>query len=85
MEVHYTGTLLDGTVFDSSVARGQPARFPVNGVIMGWQEGVMMMKVGGKATLIIPPELAYGDQGAPPSIPGGATLKFEVELLDVVA
>jgi len=81
--VHYHGTLTDGTVFDSSVDRGEPIQFPLKNVIKGWQEGVAMMKVGGKATLIVPSDIAYGDQGSPPVIPAGATLTFEVELLDV--
>ena len=81
--VHYTGKLLDGTVFDSSVQRGQPASFPLNGVIQCWTEGVPKMKVGGKATLICPSVIAYGDQGRPPQIKGGATLVFDVELLAI--
>lgn len=80
--VHYTGKLLDGTVFDSSVERGEPISFPLNGVIAGWTEGLQLMKEGGKAILYIPSELAYGDNGTGP-IPGGATLIFEVELLKV--
>lgn len=83
MTVHYTGTLVDGTVFDSSVARGEPITFPLGNVIKGWQEGVALMRVGSKAELIIPSNLAYGDDGAGGSIPGGATLKFEVELIKV--
>ena len=82
--VHYHGTLIDGTVFDSSVDRGQPIKFPLRKVIKGWQEGVAMMRVGGKAKLVIPSELAYGDKGSPPVIPPGATLVFEVELLEIV-
>ncbi len=80
---HYTGTLADGTVFDSSVERGQPATFPLNQVIACWSEGVQKMRVGGKARLVCPPEIAYGEQGAPPRIPPGATLVFEVELLGI--
>lgn len=83
VKVHYRGTLTDGKEFDSSFKRGEPATFPLNGVIRCWTEGVQKMKVGGKARLVCPSELAYGDRGAPPDIPGGATLVFEVELLDV--
>ena len=84
VKVHYKGTLTDGTVFDSSIDRGQPAVFPLNQVIPCWSQAVTMMKVGGKARLVCPPELAYGDRGAPPKIKPGATLVFEVELLDIV-
>ncbi|WP_257254301.1 MULTISPECIES: FKBP-type peptidyl-prolyl cis-trans isomerase [unclassified Endozoicomonas] len=80
--VHYTGTLIDGTVFDSSVERGQPATFPLNGVIKGWQEGLQLMPVGSKYKLYVPAELGYGDQAAG-SIPPASTLIFEVELLDI--
>jgi len=83
VEVHYHGTLIDGTVFDSSVDRGQTISFPLSNVIRGWQEGLAMMKEGGKATLVIPPELAYGDAGSGGAVPPGATLKFEVELFKV--
>lgn len=83
VEVHYHGTLTDGTVFDSSVDRGQTISFPLGGVIKGWQEGLKMMKEGGKATLVIPSDLAYGDAGSGDTIPPGATLKFEVELFKV--
>ena len=83
VKVHYTGTLTDGKEFDSSVKRGQPAEFPLGQVIPCWTEGVGKMKVGGKAKLVCPSDIAYGDQGRPPIIPGGATLVFEVELLDV--
>ena len=84
VKVHYKGTLTDGTVFDSSSDRGQPAEFPLNQVIPCWSQGVAMMKVGGKARLVCPPEMAYGDRGAPPKIKPGSTLVFEVELLDIV-
>lgn len=83
VEVHYHGTLIDGTVFDSSVDRGQTIRFPLGAVIPGWQEGLQLMKEGGKATLVIPSELGYGDQGSGDTIPPGATLVFEVELFQV--
>ena len=83
VKVHYHGTLIDGSVFDSSVQRGQPATFPLNGVIKCWTEGVQQMKVGGKSRLVCPAELAYGDRGAPPRIKPGATLVFEVELLGI--
>jgi hypothetical protein len=79
--VHYTGWLTDGTKFDSSVDRGSPAQFPLCGVIPGWTIGVGTMNVGGKRRLIIPAGLAYGPQGRPPTIPGGATLIFDVEVL----
>ncbi|KAL7525260.1 hypothetical protein ACHAWF_001282 [Thalassiosira exigua] len=83
VEVHYHGTLTDGTVFDSSVDRGSTIKFKLGQVIKGWQEGLAMMKEGGKATLVIPPELAYGDAGSGGAVPPGATLKFEVELFKV--
>ena len=83
VSVHYRGTLIDGTEFDSSLKRGQPAEFPRSGVIPCWTEGVQRRKVGEKARLVCPPGLAYGDRGAPPNIPGGSTLVFEVELLDI--
>jgi FKBP-type peptidyl-prolyl cis-trans isomerase len=82
VSVNYRGTLLDGTEFDSSYKRGQPATFPVNGVIPGWQEALVLMKPGSKYELYIPPKLAY-DLESPPSIPPGSMLKFEVELLGV--
>jgi len=84
VKVHYKGTLTDGTVFDSSIDRGQPAVFPLGQVIPCWTQGVGMMKVGGKAKLVCPADLAYGDQGRPPQIKPGSTLVFEVELLEIV-
>jgi len=84
VKVHYRGTLIDGTEFDSSYKRNEPAEFPLNEVIKGWTEGVQLMKVGGKSRLICPSNLAYGDQGRP-SIPGGAALIFEIELLEIKA
>jgi len=82
--VHYTGTLLDGTVFDSSVDRGKPETFGVRQVIRGWTEALMMMKEGDKYKVYIPSDIAYGDQGRP-SIPPGATLIFEMELLEIAS
>lgn len=84
VKVHYTGKLVDGTVFDSSVQRGQPAEFTLGGVIPCWQEGVQLMKKGGKAQLVCPSALAYGDAGSAPKIKPGATLIFDVELLDIM-
>lgn len=81
--VHYTGKLLDGTVFDSSVNRGEPATFPLNRVIPGWTEGVQLMKEGAKYMFFIPSDLAYGPQGIPNAIPPHSTLIFEVELIKV--
>jgi len=83
VKVHYTGTFIDGKEFDSSIKRGQPLEFQLGQVIPCWTEGLAKMKVGGKAKLICPSDIAYGDQGRPPIVPGGATLIFEVELLDV--
>jgi FKBP-type peptidyl-prolyl cis-trans isomerase FkpA len=84
VEVHYHGTFENGKVFDSSVERGQPARFPLNRVIPCWTEGVQRMRVGGKSRLVCPPAIAYGKRGMPPRIPPDATLTFEVELLGIV-
>ncbi len=81
--VHYHGTLINGKVFDSSRDRGKEVTFPLNRVIKGWTEGLQLIGEGGKIQLVIPSNLAYGDMGAPPRIPGGATLIFEVELLKV--
>ena len=83
VQVHYHGTLRDGTVFDSSVDRGEPATFPLNGVIPCWTEGLQHIGVGGKSRLVCPPNLAYGPQG-PPGIPGNSALVFEVELLEII-
>jgi FKBP-type peptidyl-prolyl cis-trans isomerase FklB len=82
---HYHGTFIDGTVFDSSLERGEPATFGVTQVISGWTEALQMMTVGSKWRIALPSELAYGDAGAPPSIPGGAALVFEIHLLDIAA
>ena len=81
VEVHYTGWLTNGTKFDSSVDRGQPAKFGLNNVIKGWTEGVGSMKVGGKRFLVVPPDLGYGPRGQPPKIPANSVLVFQVELL----
>src|SRR6185369_6891074 len=82
VKVHYEGKLVDGTVFDSSIKRGQPIEFPLKGVVPCWTEALQTMKKGGKAQIVCPSSLAYGDRGSPPVIPPGATLSFEVELID---
>jgi len=82
VKVHYEGKLIDGTVFDSSIQRNEPAEFPLNGVVPCWTEALQKMQKGGKAQIVCPSDVAYGDRGQPPTIPGGATLSFEVELLD---
>ncbi|QEY59270.1 FKBP-type peptidyl-prolyl cis-trans isomerase [Pseudomonas sp. C27(2019)] len=84
VSVHYQGTLVDGSVFDSSIERGEPVEFPVGGVIPGWVEGLQLMSVGEKFKFYIPSELAYGAQSPTPAIPANSTLVFEVELLDIV-
>lgn len=83
VQVHYHGTFMDGTVFDSSVERGRPSTFPLDRVVPGWTEGLKMLKGGGKARLVIPPHLGYGERGKPPNVPPCATLVFEVELLGI--
>lgn len=83
VKVHYKGTLLDGTEFDSSYSRNEPAVFPLNQVIPGWTEALQLMQVGSKYQIFLPPELAYGDRGAPPVIEPGSMLVFEVELLGI--
>jgi FKBP-type peptidyl-prolyl cis-trans isomerase FkpA len=85
VQVQYAGKLIDGSVFDSSYKRGQPATFPLAGIIPCWKEALQLMKVGGRARVVCPSDLAYGDRGRPPVIPPGATLDFQIELLDVVA
>jgi FKBP-type peptidyl-prolyl cis-trans isomerase FkpA/FKBP-type peptidyl-prolyl cis-trans isomerase FklB len=84
VKVHYEGKLTDGRVFDSSLARNEPATFPLDGVIPCWTEALQLMKVGGKNRIVCPQELAYGERGSPPMIRPGATLVFEVELLEIV-
>jgi FKBP-type peptidyl-prolyl cis-trans isomerase FkpA len=83
VKVNYRGTLTDGTEFDSSYKRNQPATFPLSGVVKCWTEGLQLMKVGGKAKLVCPSDIAYGDRGSPPTIKPGSTLVFEVELLSI--
>lgn len=83
VEIHYKAALSDGTVFASSRNTGKVAKFPLDKLIQGWAEGVRLIKPGGQIKLVIPPELGYGDNGAPPKVPGGATLVFDVELLSV--
>ncbi len=85
VKVQYEGRLTDGTVFDSSYKRNEPAEFPLKGVVRCWTEGLQKMKVGEKAQLTCPADIAYGDQGRPPTIPGGATLVFDVELIEIKA
>ena len=82
VKVHYEGKLPDGTIFDSSLKRGEPAEFPLNQVVPCWTEALQQMKKGEKAQVVCPSALAYGDRGSPPAVPPGATLSFEVELLD---
>jgi FKBP-type peptidyl-prolyl cis-trans isomerase FkpA len=84
VKVHYTGTLIDGTKFDSSVDRGEPAQFPLNGVIAGWTEGLQLMTVGSKYKFVIPSNLAYGDKPSPGPIGPNSTLIFDVELIEIV-
>lgn len=84
VKCHYEGKLVDGAVFDSSLKRGTPADFPLKGVIPCWTEGIQKLKVGGKARLVCPSDIAYGDEGRPPMIPGGSTLIFDVDLIDIV-
>lgn len=81
--VHYRGTLIDGTEFDSSYNRNEPTTFPLGSIIPGWQEVLQLMKAGSKWEVVIPPQLAYGENGAPPAIPPNATLVFEIELIEV--
>ena len=83
VKVHYQGTLIDGTIFDSSIQRGQPISFPVNAVIPGWTEALQLMKVGDKWQLFIPAKLAYGERSPAPAIPANSVLIFEVELLGI--
>jgi FKBP-type peptidyl-prolyl cis-trans isomerase len=82
VKVHYEGKLIDGTVFDSSIKRNEPAEFPLGAVVPCWTEALQLMKKGGRSQVVCPAALAYGDRGSPPVIPPGSTLSFEVELLD---
>jgi len=82
VKVNYEGKLVDGTVFDSSIKRGEPAEFPLKGVVPCWTEALQKLKKGEKAQVVCPSSVAYGDRGSPPVIPPGATLSFEIELLD---
>lgn len=84
VEVHYHGTFLDGSVFDSSLERKEKAKFPLDVVIKGWQEGIQLIGEGGEIKLVVPSDLAYGDRGSPPKIPGGSTLVFDVTLFKVI-
>ena len=84
VKAHYAGTLIDGKEFDNSYKRGEPLTIPVGGVIQGWVEALQLMPVGSKWKLFIPSDLGYGDRGAGGAIPGGATLIFEIELIDIV-
>jgi FKBP-type peptidyl-prolyl cis-trans isomerase FkpA/FKBP-type peptidyl-prolyl cis-trans isomerase FklB len=84
VKVHYEGKLIDGTIFDSSIQRGEPMTFKLSAVVPCWTEALQHMKVSGKSRIICPSDVAYGDRGSPPKIPGGATLVFNVELLDIV-
>ena len=84
VSVHYEGALVDGTVFDSSRQRGAPATLPVKGVIPCWTSALQQMRVGARTRIVCPPELAYGERGAPPAIKPGATLVFDIELLAIV-
>jgi FKBP-type peptidyl-prolyl cis-trans isomerase FkpA len=82
VKVHYEGKLIDGTIFDSSIQRNEPAEFPLAAVVPCWTEALQLMKKGGKSQVVCPAALAYGDRGSPPAIPPGSTLSFEVELID---
>jgi len=82
VKVQYEGKLIDGTVFDSSIKRNEPAEFPLGAVVPCWTEALQLMKKGGRSQVVCPANLAYGDRGSPPVIPPGSTLSFEVELLD---